>query len=314
MTRMEFTYDSTSHFVLFESRYTGKERDGESGNDYFGARYYTSSMGRFMSPDPSSLYYANPRDPQSFNLYSYAHNNPLIFVDPNGLDPQQSCNTATVVSSGPMSGESATTCTTGDAGPVDVLPLTAADMPDMQGQAYGGQDCGTCDAQPESSGTAQPGTDLSSLSPQGTGGNAPSGNSAAPGGPSTLQIGFSGSFNFSGPLSGTFSFGFAFDTNGRIGSYYTAGGGLSAGAGTALGLQFATSNGHGICSLQDGFDNVSATGGVALGGTIDGFTGTDSSGRAVSGGGVTVGLAGGAAASAMYTYTKVVPFRGSDCH
>jgi RHS repeat-associated protein len=32
--------------------FTGKERDTESGNDYFGARYYASSMGRFMSPDP----------------------------------------------------------------------------------------------------------------------------------------------------------------------------------------------------------------------------------------------------------------------
>jgi RHS repeat-associated protein len=36
-----------------EQHFTGKERDTESGNDYFGARYYGSSMGRFMSPDPS---------------------------------------------------------------------------------------------------------------------------------------------------------------------------------------------------------------------------------------------------------------------
>ena len=34
--------------------FTGKERDTESGLDYFGARYYTSSMGRFMSPDDGS--------------------------------------------------------------------------------------------------------------------------------------------------------------------------------------------------------------------------------------------------------------------
>jgi RHS repeat-associated protein len=34
--------------------FTGKERDTESGNDYFGARYYASSMGRFMSPDWAS--------------------------------------------------------------------------------------------------------------------------------------------------------------------------------------------------------------------------------------------------------------------
>jgi RHS repeat-associated protein len=67
------------------SRYTGKERDTESGLDYFGARYYGSNMGRFMSPDPSGIAYSNPTNPQSFNLYSYALNNPLRFIDPTGL-------------------------------------------------------------------------------------------------------------------------------------------------------------------------------------------------------------------------------------
>jgi RHS repeat-associated protein len=65
--------------------FTGKERDTESGNDYFGSRYYASAMGRFLSPDPSQLYFADPSNPQSFNLYSYAVNNPLKFVDPSGL-------------------------------------------------------------------------------------------------------------------------------------------------------------------------------------------------------------------------------------
>ncbi len=69
-----------------EQHFTGKERDTESGNDYFGARYYGSSMGRMMSPDPSGLYYADPTNPQSFNLYAYVRNNPLNRVDPTGLD------------------------------------------------------------------------------------------------------------------------------------------------------------------------------------------------------------------------------------
>jgi RHS repeat-associated protein len=43
---------ATSCFSRY--RFTGKERDAESGNDYFGARYYSSSMGRFMSPDWSA--------------------------------------------------------------------------------------------------------------------------------------------------------------------------------------------------------------------------------------------------------------------
>jgi RHS repeat-associated protein len=68
-----------------ESRYTGKERDTESGNDYFGARYYASSMGRFLSPDPSQLYFADPTNPQSLNLYSYAINNPVKNTDPTGM-------------------------------------------------------------------------------------------------------------------------------------------------------------------------------------------------------------------------------------
>jgi RHS repeat-associated protein len=67
------------------SRFTGKERDTESGNDYFGARYYSSLTGRFLSPDPSALYYADPTNPQSLNLYSYALNNPLKNTDPTGL-------------------------------------------------------------------------------------------------------------------------------------------------------------------------------------------------------------------------------------
>jgi RHS repeat-associated protein len=67
-------------------KFTGKERDAESGLDYFGARYYGSSMGRFMSPDPSGLAFANPYNPQSLNLYSYVLNNPLINIDPTGKD------------------------------------------------------------------------------------------------------------------------------------------------------------------------------------------------------------------------------------
>jgi len=65
--------------------FTGKERDNESGNDYFGARYYSSTAGRFMSPDPSVLDYADQTNPQSLNLYSYVLNNPLINIDPTGM-------------------------------------------------------------------------------------------------------------------------------------------------------------------------------------------------------------------------------------
>ena len=68
--------------------FTGKQRDTVSGSglDYFGARYYNSTVGRFMSPDPSGLAYADPSNPQSLNLYAYVLNNPLANIDPTGLD------------------------------------------------------------------------------------------------------------------------------------------------------------------------------------------------------------------------------------
>jgi RHS repeat-associated protein len=72
----------------FRSGSTGKERDTESGLDYFEARYYSSAMGRFMSPDWSAkeepVPYATMDDPQSLNLYSYVRNNPLSRTDPDG--------------------------------------------------------------------------------------------------------------------------------------------------------------------------------------------------------------------------------------
>lgn len=71
-----------------EHHYTGKERDAESGNDYFGARYYASSMGRWLSPDWSAkedpVPYAKLDDPQSLNLYQYVLNNPLSHLDDDG--------------------------------------------------------------------------------------------------------------------------------------------------------------------------------------------------------------------------------------
>jgi RHS repeat-associated protein len=66
-------------------KFTGKERDTESGNDYFKYRYYASSMGRWISPDPSLLAHADRRNPQSLNLYNYVGNNPLSRVDLDGL-------------------------------------------------------------------------------------------------------------------------------------------------------------------------------------------------------------------------------------
>jgi RHS repeat-associated protein len=67
-------------------RFTGKERDFESGLDYFGARYMSGAQGRFTSPDPENEG-ADPMDPQSWNGYPYALNNPSKYVDPDGRNP-----------------------------------------------------------------------------------------------------------------------------------------------------------------------------------------------------------------------------------
>jgi RHS repeat-associated protein len=81
-------------------KFSGKERDPESGLDDFEARHYSSGFGRFMqadefaggptdlfdSDDPASsaLPFADITDPQSLNKYAYTYNNPLRYVDPEG--------------------------------------------------------------------------------------------------------------------------------------------------------------------------------------------------------------------------------------
>ena len=76
---------------LSEHHFTGKIHDQESGNDYFNARYYSNSTGRFLSPDysdsgsaPDPVPYADYTNPQSLNLYAYVHNNPLTLLDLSG--------------------------------------------------------------------------------------------------------------------------------------------------------------------------------------------------------------------------------------
>jgi len=64
--------------------FTGKERDAETGLDYFRARYYSGAQGRFTTPDPIAFAADRLTDPQRINLYHYARNNPLRFDDPTG--------------------------------------------------------------------------------------------------------------------------------------------------------------------------------------------------------------------------------------
>jgi RHS repeat-associated protein len=65
-------------------KFTGKERDGETGLDFFLARYYSSVQGRFTSVDPL-MASASVNEPQSWNRYVYVKNNPCKFIDPTGM-------------------------------------------------------------------------------------------------------------------------------------------------------------------------------------------------------------------------------------
>lgn len=108
------------------SRCTGKERDAESGLDYFGARYYSGAQGRFTSPDPLNWLkwqlnssrteprYEHTRsederngdlggrqdfqklllNPQRLNLYSCVQNNPLSYTDPLGRIGRIDCRSS----------------------------------------------------------------------------------------------------------------------------------------------------------------------------------------------------------------------------
>jgi len=64
--------------------YNGKELD-DSGLYYYGARYYDSEIGRFLTRDPLR---GKKEAPQTMNRYVYCLNNPLKYIDPAGTDPQ----------------------------------------------------------------------------------------------------------------------------------------------------------------------------------------------------------------------------------
>jgi RHS repeat-associated protein len=80
---LSFLSNDSNHY-----KHTGKERDNETNLDYFGARYYSNGLGRFVTPDWSSkpvpIPYADLTNPQSFNQYAYVLNNPSTKLDPDG--------------------------------------------------------------------------------------------------------------------------------------------------------------------------------------------------------------------------------------
>jgi RHS repeat-associated protein len=79
-------YPSNQYASGVRQKFTQKERDNETGLDYFGARYYASNLGRFTSPDPE-YFLIQLVSPQIWNRYAYVLNNPLEYIDQNGKWP-----------------------------------------------------------------------------------------------------------------------------------------------------------------------------------------------------------------------------------
>jgi RHS repeat-associated protein len=93
---------STRSFLLLVADGLGrnspsKERDNETGLDYFEARYYSSAQGRFTSIDPREIAFESNSDgflpylgnPQNWNRYAYVLNSPLVLIDQDGREPNK---------------------------------------------------------------------------------------------------------------------------------------------------------------------------------------------------------------------------------
>src|SRR5205809_3841138 len=89
-------------------KFTGKERDAETGLDYFGARHYSNGLGRFITPDwaakAASVPYADFADPQSLNLYTAVRNIRTSKAAADGHDTIGDILDARIVISAPYAG------------------------------------------------------------------------------------------------------------------------------------------------------------------------------------------------------------------
>ncbi len=131
-------------------KFEGKERDTETGNDDFGARYYSNRFGRWLSADwssvPIAIPYANLTNPQTLNLYAMVADDPESFADLDGHQetaPSANGNTSTQVpcsGGGVLNGGCAGGGVTNDSGAATPAQANAANTPPPQEQSSVAQD------------------------------------------------------------------------------------------------------------------------------------------------------------------------------
>ena len=116
-------------------KFTGKERDSESGLDNFGARYDSSSLGRFMTPDwaarPTAVPYAVFGDPQSLNLYGYVRNDPVSRADTDG---HQGAEADAIITGADRYSISSSFSMTGGVAPGDLLSRSNSQIAEIRAQ------------------------------------------------------------------------------------------------------------------------------------------------------------------------------------
>jgi RHS repeat-associated protein len=269
-------------------------------------REYHPTQGRWITPDPAGLSAADPTNPQSWNRYAYVLNNPLSYKDPTGLWCVWEDGTH---DDDPSEGGASSGDCTSQGGHWDSFDTitgifqqngNVTQINYIGGGTCTSADCGAGGSLQQFDQTLQ----SYSVLPNNNGNSLPG---------FTFQLGVALNWNIYGPFAGSGFSGLAIDSHGHIATYWGGGAGLAQGAGVSGGVQLAGSNGNSVCALGGPFTNVSGTAGYELAGTGDYFQGAgDAPGGTVKGGGVTLGVGAGGAASIQETGTSVHPF-GHTC-
>jgi RHS repeat-associated protein len=93
---LQFANGDSNHY-----KFTGKERDSETGFDYFGASYYSNGLRRWTSRDPKMVSKQRMVDPQQWNMHGYARDNPIVYVDPDGREAMIGADTIPAITPNP---------------------------------------------------------------------------------------------------------------------------------------------------------------------------------------------------------------------